>query len=60
MIGFAQYVALVAVILLAAVIFVLVYGIVARELHTLVSLIEGKRKDRKIFKTAERCRDDFA
>ncbi len=57
--GFIMYITLVAVLLLAATIFVLAYGIVAYHLHKLVSLIEGKHRDRQFFKKIERFRRDF-
>ena len=59
MLSFIQYLVLVVVILLAATIFVLAYGIVAYHLHKLVSLIEGKRRDRLFFKKIARFRRDF-
>jgi hypothetical protein len=57
---FVQYLALVIVILALATIYVIAFGMVANEISKLRTLVRGKRKDRKIFKTAERCRDDFA
>lgn len=60
MIPFVEYIAIVAILLLAATIFVLAYAIVVSEIRTLLNLISGKRKSRKFWKTVERCRDDFA
>lgn len=60
MTDFATYVALVAILLLVGGIYVIVFGLVMHHIHTLITLISGKRADRKILKTAERCRRDFA
>lgn len=60
MIEFVQYLVVVAVLLLAATIFVLAYGIVAYEIHKLLNLITGKRKTTRFFKKIEEFRRDFA
>ena len=58
--GFIMYITLVGIIILACVVWIIAFGIVANEIHKLRMIVRGKRKDKKIFKTAERCRDDFA
>lgn len=60
MIPFAQYLVTVAVLLLAAAIFVLAYGIVAYEIHKLLNLVSEKRKTTQFFKKIEEFRRDFA
>lgn len=58
--SFLQYLALVVVILAAAMIYVIAFSIVAREISKLRAIVRTKRKSRKFWKTIERCRDDFA
>lgn len=57
---FLEYLALVIVILALATIYVIAFGIVAREISKLLNIVTEKHKSRKFWKTVERCRDDFA
>jgi hypothetical protein len=54
-----EYLALVILIICMAIAYILLFAVVCMEIKKLINLISSNRKDRKIFKSAERCRRDF-
>ena len=60
MIEFIQTMFIAVALVIFFLAFTWAFAQVCMEIDKLVALISGKRRDRKLFKTVERCRRDFA